>query len=148
MVEQLKNLIEIEKITKEYSNPSLFETWNWEGDESVLPFKWLDCLNSCGNTLWSLDLLKEKYINENFEKKLFYFLTYRGDTAGIIYLNLNLDIPTIEFLNVKEIYQDKGVELALLSKIIKKARERNFKFLVFSEQNSNFNFDNLISKLY
>ena len=24
--------------------PFLFETWNWEGDESVLPFKWIDLI--------------------------------------------------------------------------------------------------------
>jgi hypothetical protein len=35
------NLITL-KITKEVidsKNPSLYEIWNWEGDESILPYK-------------------------------------------------------------------------------------------------------------
>ena len=38
-IEQRNNIIKLSNIDKTYSVPSLFEVWNWVGDESVLPYK-------------------------------------------------------------------------------------------------------------
>jgi len=36
----------------------------------------------------SIDFLKKNYVNkENFDKRSFFFLTHRSETAGVIYIN-------------------------------------------------------------
>lgn len=32
-------VLELSKYNEEYKTPYLYETWTWEGDESVLPYK-------------------------------------------------------------------------------------------------------------
>lgn len=34
-----KNIINLDRVSKTYEIPKLFETWNWVGDTSVLPYK-------------------------------------------------------------------------------------------------------------
>ena len=35
-----------------YKTPFLYETWTWEGDESVLPYKWVNLIKN--SNLFSL----------------------------------------------------------------------------------------------
>lgn len=118
----------------EWKTPYLFETWNWEGDETILPFKWLQLAKFSPFALnYSDEKLKEflgsKYYNDkNFDKKSFFFITHRSDTAGCVYVNHFKGDNTfhIDFLilNDKK-YRHKGIEQALVNLAIKRAVQLN-----------------------
>ena len=61
--------------------PPLCEIWNWQGDTSVLPYKFESVLNSA-STLeehYKHGELKQKYIKDaRFNPDGFFFLTYRS----------------------------------------------------------------------
>ena len=50
--------------TPELTVPSLCEIWNWQGDTSVLPYKFESVLNSASMEVESYDhkKLKQKYV--------------------------------------------------------------------------------------
>ena len=116
--------------------PRLYETWNWEGDLSILPNKWLDLIKNSDLSLKNeinktKEYIKSEYYNnEKFDKKSFYFLTHRSEVAGCFYLNkFNFEndsniIYCIEFLllNIKK-HANKGVEEGLIGLAIKRAIE-------------------------
>ena len=61
--------------------PSLCEIRNWQGDTSVLPYKFESVLNSCSTIEENYEhaKLKEKYIKDSrFDPDGFFFLTYRS----------------------------------------------------------------------
>lgn len=142
--------IEIDKVKQLHSIPQFFEMWNWVGDESVLVFKWMDLitkskLNEEKSSDWSVEKLRSKYIeNENFDKKSFFFLTHRSDTAGIAYIDMK---TTIKFLLVNPKYADKKVEHALLTLIIDKAQKMGLTEIEFDKDTSTFKLDYLKSLL-
>ena len=52
----------------EFKVPYLYETWNWEGDETILPYKWIDLIKSTSLSIkYELEYLK-LFIKENFYK--------------------------------------------------------------------------------
>jgi len=95
-------------LSDKWKTPFLFETWNWEGDETVLPYKLLYLTKlSPISSLYSEAKLKEilrnnYYNNSKFDKKSFFFITHRSDTAGCVYLNYKQEenIFVIDFLIV------------------------------------------------
>jgi hypothetical protein len=141
--QNLKIEINITSYNKEHKVPFLYETWSWEGDESVLPYKWIELLKQSDliNKFTIEDLkeyIKEKYYkNPNFDKKSFYFITHRSDVAGCVYLNSNSNsqsnsikegdkLSVVEFLLLnKKKHGDKGVEEALINLAVNRAQSLN-----------------------
>jgi hypothetical protein len=141
--QNLKIEINITSYNKEHKVPFLYETWCWEGDESVLPYKWIELLKQSDLinkfTLEELkEYIKEKYYkNSNFDKKSFYFITHRSDVAGCVYLNSNSNsqsssikegekLSVVEFLLLnKKKHGDKGVEEALINLAVNRAQSLN-----------------------
>ena len=104
--------------------PSLCEIWNWQGDTSVLPYKFESVLNSCSKLEENYEhtKLKEKYIQDSrFDRDGFFFLTYRSQAIGLTLAMPQADDPTtysIPFLCAVPNHRGKGVEAALLSLIL------------------------------
>jgi hypothetical protein len=73
--------------------------------------------------------LKENYYgSESFDKQSFFFITHRSEVAGCAYLNKILGENNaiewkIEFLLVNKRHLNKGVEQALITHCIKRAKE-------------------------
>lgn len=120
-------------IEKEYKTPRLYETWNWEGDVSVLPNKWMELVKQ-SNLIQQFEsdkikeYLKEKYYNDlNFDKKSFYFITHRSEVAGCVYLNFDKSDNSykVEFLlvNLKK-HNNKGVEEGLMALVLRRINEK------------------------
>ena len=73
--------------------PDLCEIWTWQGDTSILPFKFESVLNSAatepdyigfGKNVFTHTELKATYIDsENFDPNGFFFLTYRSQPIGL-----------------------------------------------------------------
>lgn len=124
-------LLDFSKNTKELKTPRLYETWNWEGDVSVLPYKWVELVkNSSLTAKYQIEDLKDYlksnyYNNTSFDKKSFFFLTHRSEVAGCFYLKkLDQYSYCIEFLLVNnKKHSDKGVEEGLISLAIKRVNE-------------------------
>ena len=77
--------------------PSLCEIWNWQGDTSVLPFKFESVLNSASieNENYSHNKLKQEYImDDRFDPMGFFFLTYRSQAIGLTLAFQNRDDPS------------------------------------------------------
>ena len=111
--------------------PFLYETWTWEGDESVLPFKWIDLIKNSEllekkNEQFDFDkinnYLKDNYYGLNtFDKLSFFFITNRSEVTGCAYLNkLNC---TIDYFLVNKKFFGNGVENGLFNLIYNRARE-------------------------
>ena len=64
----------------EVQTPALCEIWTWQGDTSVLPYKFESVLNSASSfedEHYKHNELKEKYIKDaRFNPDGFFFLTY------------------------------------------------------------------------
>lgn len=112
-----------------YKTPFLYETWTWEGDESVLPYKWVNLIKN--SNLFSLkdeaefnkmkNYLKEKYYGTNhFDKNSFFFITYRSEVAACAYLNAENDY-SIDFFLVNNKHKDKHVEDGLFALVYNRA---------------------------
>jgi len=114
----------------DYRTPLYYESWIWEGDKSVLPFKWIDLINDSKinipdiKNFSTLDefLKKNYYKNSQFDEKSFLFITHRSQTAGCAYLDSN---NVIKFLIVGKNHKNKQVEYSLISRAIKRAIEKN-----------------------
>jgi hypothetical protein len=117
----------------EWKTPFLFETWNWEGDKTILPYKLLQLakLSKIAYQFSSEEKFKEYlrinyYMHPDFDKKSFYFITHRSDTVGCVYLNYSKEEKSyiIDFLIVNDKkYKNKGIEEALINLAIKRAIE-------------------------
>lgn len=121
--------------------PSRYETWNWEGDESILPYKWIELIQKAKIELNSDNIkqyLKENYYdNDKFNKQLFFFITHRSEVAGCVYYNLLNN--TIEYFLINLKHLNKGVEEALISLINRKIQENDD----FKKELTNLNYINL-----
>lgn len=119
--------------------PFLYETWTWEGDESVLPYKWTNLIKT-SNLSISIDssnqlnlhkeadfnnmkgYLKEHYYGKtNFDKQSFFFITYRSDVAACAYIDVNHD-NTIDYFLVNQKHIGKNVEEGLMYLIFNRAK--------------------------
>ncbi len=152
---QSENIVNISDVRKSYLIPKLFEVWNWVGDESVLPYKWNDVisksnLNKIKNSSWDKDKLLIEYINkDNFNKKAFFFITHRSETAGITYLNINKEtIPSVEFLLVNPKFNDKNIEHALLTLVVNLCKELNIEKIQIDLNTTTFNLNDLTNLLF
>lgn len=137
----------ITKEIEECKNPPLVEIWNWEGDLSILPFKWTDLLKNAGiNVDKNLkEYLKINYYdNPNFDKRGFFFITSRSDTMGCAYL----DNDTIKYLCVHKRHLNKGVENSLIKLCVRRFKEKdeNATFIYIDKSTTNVDLDNLIFK--
>ncbi len=114
--------------TPEFRTPLYYESWNWEGDKSVLPYKWTELVNNSKINIPGIkdysntdDFLKKNYYkNPEFDEKSFSFITHRSQTAGCAYLEKDF---VIKFLIVGKNHKDKQVEHSLISRAIKRAIE-------------------------
>ena len=95
--------------------PARCEIWNWQGDTSILPFKFESVLNSASieNEAYSHTDLKKQYIEDSrFDPMGFFFLTSHSSAIGLtLALPLSDDPDTYEipFLVCVPEYKDKGV---------------------------------------
>lgn len=118
------------KLIPEYRTPLYYESWVWEGDKSVLPYKWTELINDSKinipgiNQYSNIDefLKKNYYKNPDFDEKSFLFTTHRSQTAGCAYLDKD---NTIKFLIVGKNHKNKQVEHSLISRSIRRAIEIN-----------------------
>jgi hypothetical protein len=116
----------------EYRTPLYYESWNWEGDKSVLPYKWSELVNDSKITIPGINqysntdeyLKMNYYKNPEFDEKSFFFVTHRSQTAGCAYLDKN---NIIKFLIVGKNHKNKQVEHSLITRAIKRAIEINNK---------------------
>ena len=128
------NSYQIDK--NKYKTPFLYETWTWEGDEHVLPYKWVTLIKLAKMNGFK-DLTQEKAFNEvkemlkgsyygkdNFDRLSFFFITCRSEVTGCAYLNVNND-NVIEYLIVNPKHFGKGVEKGLFSLIYNRAKALN-----------------------
>lgn len=86
----------MESVTNPPANihaPELCEIWTWQGDTSILPFKFESVLNSAatdpdhlgfGESIFQHEQLKQTYIdNARFDPDGFFFITYRSNAIGL-----------------------------------------------------------------
>ena len=69
--------------------PYLMEIWNWQGDTSILPFKFESILNACSSVpeKYSHTALKKTYIDDKgFDPMGFHFLTSRSTAIGLCFV--------------------------------------------------------------
>ena len=120
--------------------PFLYETWTWEGDESVLPYKWTNLIKTSNlkisnqinlqnendfNNMKSY--LKEHYYGKkNFDKQSFFFITYRSDVAACAYIDVNNN-NTVDYFLVNQKHIGKNVEEGLLYLILNRAKKLKLK---------------------
>lgn len=113
--------------------PFLHETWTWEGDESILPYKWVNIIKQSqiiqmadeGSFNQVKEQLKLNYYGKpNFDKKSFFFITYRSEVAASAYLNVNNN-NTIEYFAINPKYLGKGVNNGLFYLIYNRAKDLN-----------------------
>jgi hypothetical protein len=143
-----------------WKTPFLFETWNWEGDETILPYKLLQLakLSKILSQFSSEEKFKEYlklnyYMHSDFDKKSFYFITHRSDTAGCVYVSFSKEEKCyiIDFLIVNDKkYKNKGIEEALINLAIKRAieLEKNIKNKNDSDNLNYINDKNFINEIH
>ena len=109
---------------REPETPFLCEIWNWEGDTSILHFKFESVLNeaSDGSSSFDCNALKAKYVKDpRFDPMGFFFLTYRSSPIGLaLAFTSEIDgIYEVPFLVATPSHRNKGVEACLLGLILK-----------------------------
>jgi len=95
--------------------PDFFEQWSWEGDTSVLPFKWRSGLEECGLEN-SAPELSRPWESANFDPNSIFFLTQRSQTAGgaLLLPSLREDQSLVAVLWVHPNHRRTGVGRCLL----------------------------------
>eukprot|EP00927_Polykrikos_kofoidii_P033643 TRINITY_DN28468_c0_g1_i1.p1 TRINITY_DN28468_c0_g1~~TRINITY_DN28468_c0_g1_i1.p1 ORF type:complete len:333 (+),score=65.05 TRINITY_DN28468_c0_g1_i1:107-1105(+) len=68
--------------------PELFELWTWEGNLSVLPFKWTEVIEECyGEAAMTSGVIGSAVLRPwetaGFDPQGIFFLTHRSQTCGI-----------------------------------------------------------------
>ena len=129
--------------------PFLFETWNWEGDESILPFKWIDLIKYSEllekkNENFDFDTiniyLKDNYYGLNsFDKLSFFFITNRSDVTGCAYLNKNDGL--IDYFLVNKKFFGNRVEYGLFKLLYNRAIELKLNSISINLDLTNFKED-------
>ena len=115
--------LELENKSKLSKTPFLYEVWNWQGDESILPYKvyyisltkWMDLIKKANLDYDSNYIKQNYYSSDNFDKDSFLFITHRSEVAGCCYLNLN-NANTIEFLLLNPKHSNKVIRINLGSR--------------------------------
>ena len=108
----------------EMQTPPLCEIWNWQGDTSVLPYKFESVLNAASTDpeFYSHSALKQEYVQSaRFDPDGFFFLTTRSNAIGLTLAYRAVDEETtfeIPFLVAVPSHRNKGVEKALLALIL------------------------------
>ena len=125
--------------------PHLHETWTWEGDESVLPYKWAEIISKSEilqkqGKEFDLENVK-KYLKDNyygletFDKLSFFFITYRSQVMACSYFNIKTN--TIDYFLINPKGFNKGLENGLFSLIYKRVIGLNIKKIFINLDNSN-----------
>ncbi len=120
--------IQIPHTPVQFKTPDLCEIWTWQGDTSILPFKFESVLNAAampkdhvgfGCQKFNHVDLKKQFIDRNdFDPNGFFFITYRSTAIGLA-LTLKDDQGwTIPFLTAIPSHYGKGVENCLLNLVI------------------------------
>ncbi len=98
---------------KEPQVPILHEIWNWEGDKSVLPSKWVFIIQKARGSSPSKEELLHDYIDvPEFDPNGFFFLTKRSKAVGCAIVVNNKGKFEIHYLctlsKEKQVYVDIG----------------------------------------
>ena len=150
-----KNIMSIDLKDFEFSSdiykiPYLHETWTWEGDESVLPYKWAEIIRRSeiiekNGEEFDLDKVK-KYLKEHyyglddFDKLSFFFITYRSQVMACSYFNTKTN--TIDYFLINPKGFDKGLENGLFSLLYKRITALNIeKISIINLNNTNISED-------
>ena len=125
--------------------PHLHETWTWEGDESVLPYKWAEIISQSEiiqRQGKEFDLesvkknLKENYYGlDSFDKLSFFFITYRSKVMACTYFNIKTN--TIDYFLINPKGFNKGLENGLFSLLYKRIIGLNIKKIFINLDNTN-----------
>lgn len=102
--------------------PFLYEIWNWVGDTSILPIKWLELLkksDSRSSSSTFSEVTKESLLeyvrSPNFDPYGFFFLTTRSETTGgVIVWKTSEKSAELKFLAVLPEHRSKGVGDSLI----------------------------------
>ena len=99
------------------------EIWNWQGDTSVLPYKFESVLNAASTEqIYAHSALKNEYVkSDRFDPDGFFFLTYRSNAIGLTLAYRSTEEPNtfeLPFLVCVPNHRNKGVEKALLALIL------------------------------
>ena len=127
----------------EMVTPPLCEIWNWQGDTSVLPYKFESVLNSSSTDPEKYDpqQLKQEYVQSaRFDPDGFFFLTYRSNAIGLTLAFPSQDDPTtfeVPFLVAVPSHRNKGVEKALLALILEYCKNKGGKKVVIKSPTPN-----------
>ena len=143
------NLKDFEFSSDIYKIPYLHETWTWEGDESVLPYKWAEIIRRSeiiekNGEEFDLDKVK-KYLKENyyglddFDKLSFFFITYRSQVMACSYFNTKTN--TIDYFLINPKGFDKGLENGLFSLLYKRITALNIEKISINLNNTNISED-------
>ena len=125
--------------------PHLHETWTWEGDESVLPYKWAEIISKSEilqkqGKEFDLESVK-KYLKDNyygldsFDKLSFFFITYRSQVMACSYFNVKTN--TIDHFLINPKGFNKGLENGLFSLLYKRIIGLNIKKIYINMDNTN-----------
>ena len=110
--------------SKEPEIPFMHEVWNWEGDKSVLPSKWVAIIQHSRGSSPTAKQLLEKYINTpKFDPNSFFFITKRSKAIGCAIVTDASGKYCIEYLGTasKERESIEGALLDLCAQYAKKA---------------------------
>lgn len=89
--------------------PLYFESWGWEGDTAVLPAKWANVWESLGVDEYDHGAVLERCVaHPSFDPGHVFFVTSRGDTAGVALVDLSNALPRVHIC-VKGRYEADGV---------------------------------------
>ena len=139
------NINDVQYSNEVFKIPYLHETWTWEGDESVLPYKWADIIRRAEimekqNQEFNLDEVK-KYLKTNyygspdFDKLSFFFITYRSQVMACSYFNTKTN--TIDYFLINPKGFDKGLENGLFSLLYKRITGLNIDKVFIDLKNTN-----------
>jgi len=87
-------------LIQEPSIPFMHEVWNWEGDKSVLPSKWINILEKArGSSISKAELLQNYVETKGFDTNGFFFLTKRSKAIGTAFAYRCENYYSIMFLS-------------------------------------------------
>ena len=139
------DLSKLDYSPKTFKIPHLHETWTWEGDESVLPYKWAEIISKSEilqkqGKEFDLESVK-KYLKDNyygldsFDKLSFFFITYRSHVMACSYINVKTN--TIDYFLINPKRFNKGLENGLFSLLYKRIIGLNIKKIYINMDNTN-----------
>lgn len=135
--------VQVPQTPVQCKSPDLCEIWTWQGDTSILPFKFESVLNAVampkdhigfGSQKFNHADLKKEYIDrKEFDPEGFFFITYRSTAIGLAVTIKNNEEWTIPFLTAIPGYNGKGVENCLLNLVmqyLQKKQATSARFIV------------------